>query len=319
MSLDNRIAGLDNLGKRFPHTRCDNLLLEYQVPIPQFYNLQAAAAIYLSACLGLDHPELHEIKLLQNIEHAYPHLRNITPNGMVVPKKDFTLEYNLLVQAFSTVIRSCNIYDLIISWHVPLNLRIKLGTPNLDNLRRNHPTEEVHSDSWAGESSASVTTHLPIFGDSLNNGLKFFTPPPDFKEEWLGPRSSYRDGREITQRYKEIPHSTRKGYLYFQDFAGLHGTHRNKQAGTRISIDTTFVLKRPQRLDGVEHQWRTNERASADVLDRIGSDFLFSFADGLDDRVDNAGGFKHPSNARLICLNTDDDRQSNQSIPNNLT
>ncbi len=58
------------------------------------------------------------------------------------------------------------------------------------NLERAYPTEDIHSDSWAGESSDSVTTMIPIFGDTERNRVDYYTPPEDFQEEWLrGPPS----------------------------------------------------------------------------------------------------------------------------------
>ena len=300
MTLQKRINGLNVLGSRFPHNRLDSMLLEHEIKPSLFSRLRLFTAVYLSKCLTTDAVFEAEQELLRNLESEYDSIRNITPNGMVVPKRHLTLEYNLVVQAFIDIIKFCNIDDLIVSWHIPLNIRIKTGVANPENIGRHHPTEDWHSDSWAGESSASVTTHIPIFGDVRHNHLEFCSPPDHFEEPWLGPQNSYRDGKSIAAKYKPVAAWARAGHLYFQDFAGLHRTARSPGAGMRISIDTTFVLRRPEMIDGIEHAWRTEERADTQFLNNVGLNNLLYFPDGIEDQVDSSSGFKHPTNLSKI-------------------
>ena len=306
MSLEKRIKGFDNLGSRFEHQRLDKVLLEYTIPAELFSKLQAAVSMYVSKCLPGNQFTLEEGDLLRRLEDQYGEVPNITPNGMIVPKKHLVVEYNLVVNAFAEVINSCNMSDLISSWHVPLNLRVKFGKVNESNLGRHHPTEHAHSDSWAGESSESVTTHIPIFGDFERNHLTFFSPPDNFEEEWLGALPSYKDGENIAARYEHLNVVPRKGHLYFHDFSGLHSSYRLPDAGARITIDTTFVLKRPEPILGTEHPWRENERATHEVFTSLGAKKLFYFPDTNEEFVDSEGGFKHPSNLHVLDLEVDD-------------
>lgn len=226
---------------------------------------------------------------------------NVTPNGMVVPKRNTVLEYNLVVRAFARVIEQLGIADMIESWHVPLNVRFKSSEVSALNMSRAHPTEQPHSDSWAGESTESVTVHIPIEGDWRRNRLRMFHPDDEFDEAWLGPRPSYADGAEVLHHYEPVDCAVRLGQVALLDFATLHASTREPGCGPRASIDTTFVL----RKDGMapkEHPWREGERASHEVLMGVGERWLMYFPDAHGERVEVGAGFKHPTRLVLVEL-----------------
>ena len=185
MSLSSRIDGFDILASRFTNDRPYDLVLSYK-PTPELTSkLQLATCLYISKVINCDGITTDERELLSNLRDNYENIPNITPNGLIVPKRHLILEYNLLVSAFIDIVNSLNINDLISSWHVPLNLRYKQGEVNQANMVRHHPTEHVHSDSWAGESTESVTIMIPIFGDTEKNYVQFFKPPNNFAKNFI--------------------------------------------------------------------------------------------------------------------------------------
>tara|TARA_Y100001970_G_C14141847_1_gene807573 strand:+ start:260 stop:1189 length:930 start_codon:yes stop_codon:yes gene_type:complete len=306
LSLQDRKEAFSLLASRFENTKVSDLLLEHKIPNSLKKWLHSSVFIYVSKCLPGDELYLDENSLMNALVENYDKdkIPNMTPNGMLVPKKYLVLEYNQLVRSFAAIIDSLNIRDLISSWHIPLNLRFKAGEVNESNMVRHHPTEHIHSDSWAGESSESVTIQIPIFGDIKNNHVSFYDPPDDFEESWLGPRSSYEDGSDIANRYSKVNFVPNKGHLQFSDFAGLHASTRLPNAGPRLSIDTTFVIKKPNdnRSPETIHKWREGERAMPNLLSNLGSDSLLYFPHGMNEFVDSEGGFKHPSNLKVIDL-----------------
>ena len=90
-------------------------------------------------------------------------------------------------------------------------------------------------------------------------------------------------------------------FLIFSDFSTLHSSSRLKNAGTRLSIDTTFVLKQKNSKEKI-HEWRQEERAIPDKLSNLGSDTFLYFPDDNETWVDSQGGFKHPSNLQIMDL-----------------
>ena len=304
MSLEQRMANFDQMAKRFPATRPAPLIAVYRPSAERFRQIQVAAATYMSKCLGEERFVLDEDDLLAEFQKKAGAIPNITPNGMIVPKRHLILEYNALVRAFVNIINELNIQPFISSWHIPLNLRIKFGTVNEENLKRHHPTEDVHTDSWAGESAESVTTMLFIFGDVARNHVRYYDPPAHFREEWLGALPTYRHGAEIASQYRLLDFVPLKGELVLADFATLHSSTLLPGASSRVSIDTTFALERSRLRGAAEtiHPWRVNERATHEVLNRLGQSHLFVFPDSIHDRVDSQGGFKHPTNLKVVDL-----------------
>ena len=306
MSLELRVEDYDKLCASFQCERPNPLIAVHTIESDLWQRLRLTAAIYMSKCLPGDEVILDEKELLDAYVTHEKTLKNMTPNGMIVPKRHTVLEYNALVRAFADLVDSLGFQHMIQSWHVPMNLRIKYGEVNEANLERRHPTEHVHSDSWAGESTESVTTHLCIFGDTARNHLVFYAAPPDFEEEWLGPRHSYADGFKVAEKYAKIDFVPERGQLILADFASLHASNRLPGAGPRVSIDTTFHLKRAWAEGDQEviHPSRIAERAAHEVLKGIGESHLFMFPDGVDDHVDaNSGlGFKHATNLVVVDL-----------------
>ena len=304
MSLESRKKAFAGLSSRFKCERPTPLISVYKIPSTLFSKLQTVTALYLSKCLGLNEFILDEDELLKRFDEEGDKVPNITPNGMVVPKRHTVLEYNLLVQTFSAIIGTLGIHDLISSWHVPLNVRIKYGEACGENLKRHHPTEHIHSDSWAGESSESVTTMFMILGDTDRNHVSYYDPPENFKEEWLGPRPTYQDGKVLADQYSKVDLAPQKGDLIIADFAELHATSRLPGAKTRVSIDTTFVLKKHEDHREAEniHKWREGERATPHILEKVGEESLLYFPDRADQQVDSQGGFKHPTNLNVVSL-----------------
>lgn len=303
MSLESRVKAFDVLSGRFPCERPSRLISVHKIRSHLWEKLRLCAAIYMSKFLPGGQVILEEKELLNAYVMNQKNISNITPNGMIVPKRNSILEYNNLVRAYADIIGSLEIQDLIVSWHVPLNLRIKFSSPNAENLTRHHPTEDIHSDSWAGESSESVTTQLPIFGDTDNNFVKFYDPPKHFQEDWLQPLATYAAGASIAAQYAEIKdHYYKKGYIALADFTTLHSSSRKTGAEARVSIDTTFALKKelaPGEKETI-HPWREGERMSPEALAGVGETHLFVFPDRLDQQVDSAGGFRHPTNLKVL-------------------
>jgi len=308
MSLQSRLQRFAEFKSRFEVVADHPLIAVHKIDEDLFAKLKHAICVYMSKCLPTQKLYTDETAILGEFARIRALDRNLikncTPNGMLVPKNYTILEYNAVVQAYAAIIESLNVNDFIDSWHVPLNVRYKDGEVVQENLLRHHPTEHIHSDSWAGESPASVTTILPILGDAENNYVTFYAPPDHFEEDWLKPRPSYQDGADIAASYTQVDIPFRAGHVYLADFATLHSSSRKPGSCARVSIDTTFALARSrEELDSAElrmHEWRKEERATQQELFQVGKTKLFVFPDSADQQVDSRGGFKHPTTLKLI-------------------
>jgi hypothetical protein len=303
MSLASRVADFDVLSGRFPCERPSPLVCVHTIPAPRWERLRLAALIYVSKCLPGAPVVLDEGELLAALARHRDEIPNITPNGMLVPKRHTILEFNGLARALADVVAGLGIDDLVDAWHVPMNLRIKFDAVDDGNRGRPHQTELPHSDAWVGTASDSVLTHVPLFGDLERNHLAFYEPPADFAESWLTPLPTFSEGQGYTARYRSLGPVARGGQLALADFAVIHESARLPHAGPRISIDTGFRLRRAPILDQAEMRAsRGREYAAPDVLRTLGERWLLVFPDGPEDRVENQAGGRHPSNWKLVEL-----------------
>ncbi len=130
MSLENRRSRFQNLVKRFDPrmaTLIDPLIARVKIDEKMFHNLKIAVAVYVSSSLPGGRFITDEGELLNAFVRDRQLIKNCTPNGMMVPKKEIALQFNLVVRAFADIVESFNFGDLLTSWHVPLNVRYKDG------------------------------------------------------------------------------------------------------------------------------------------------------------------------------------------------
>ena len=91
MSLNERVEAFDHLSERFENDRPGRLLLSHQIRPDLFKRLQTAAALYISKGFQEDCFVETEQEILEKLDREYDTVSNITPNGMIVPKR-----YNVL-------------------------------------------------------------------------------------------------------------------------------------------------------------------------------------------------------------------------------
>lgn len=225
----------------------------------------------------------------------------ITPNGAIVPKYETTNDFNKINRSFVNLIKSTNFYKNIIKFHVPLNIRIKFKKiPNFF-LKRNMATEIPHSDAWAGEKSTCVNMHIPLFGDNTNNRMVFYYPKK-FNENWLRHLNHFSEGKKFLKFYKKINLRTLKKCATISDFATLHQTLREKNCGSRISLDTTFDIKRKftKNKNNIIHKKRIKEYISLNKFLKLGSKIKFQFNDSINDDFIKNKKHQHYSNFNFV-------------------
>lgn len=276
------------------------------IPSLLFERLQVATANYVMRSLPRVQWSGEMGDVVPAIDSEWGRIQTITAGGIVVPKRNTVLEYNLVLRAFSEIVEAIEIAEYVAEWHVPINIRVKYKTQPLGSKHSPRPSERAHSDAWAGEHPDSVTVHIPLLGDTSGNYVAIYQPHDDFDESWLVPTVS-QDHAEIAQyettlakNYKElISERTALGEVLLLDAAMLHASRRTIHCGTRISLESPFTWINAPARDGLE---RAEEHAPQSVLAGIGNEYLLYFPDRVEDRVDSRGATKHPSNLLLKSL-----------------
>lgn len=215
-------------------------------------------------------------KILTDIKKKRPD--NITHNGLVVPKKETTLEYNLFLKSFYFFIKNSKISDCIKYFIGPPQLRIKYGTKK--KILKNNSSEYLHSDAWTQlNTKKSITIFIPIYGDTDKNYVEFYYPKDKFLEEWLDPRFFSDANNDLFKYYKKTKINYSIGNFILADCSTLHRSVVLNSAKPRVSIDIGIIPKNTEKFKKLKNH------IEKEKIDNIGFNSLFIFNKSIRDKI----------------------------------
>ena len=310
MSLEVRKAYFRKLRKNLQGRKINDLMCETKIPNNLFHNIRFAAINYISKCFKDEETIIDENKLIRKLIKKRKKLTNVTPNGIIVPKNESSLEFNNVLKSYVEILKYFNIIDLIENFHFPPNLRVKFPNISKSNMSRKHPTELMHSDTWTGANPNWIAVHFFLLGDISKNHIRYAEPPKNFKENWLKPLKYSHEGIKISNKFKLINYTPKKGHMVLADASIIHQSYRKRNSGMRVSIDTGFDMKMKKLVSFKKakigkldvKKIRKNETISKNDFIQIGKKTYFHFPDSFDQKISHKGGFKHPTNPKLIRL-----------------
>lgn len=286
MGKAERLGFFDRLAAAMPHDRRTELLIEHRIAPEPFAELRRRAAVYLSASMQLASPIDHDDDaLVRELVKRVPIMSNVTPAGLVKPKRETMLEFNAMQRAYADIIESLSIDDCVDTWSTTINVRLSLPEADPTVAARPYFPGKRHTDVWSSEPSDLVLLNAMIFGDVPGNTIDYFGPPDGFGDDHLVPLTDYADGERLTPGFTRYPMDLRQGGIYVSDCATLHQTRR--AGGTRVSIDTTF--RRPGTAEDKARAARCStvkrlaEYIPFEAWKAIGRDALLVFRDRLGD------------------------------------
>ena len=240
-NLNYRINRMASLKKKWNLKFKHPLILEYKIPKYLNKKFQIFLKSYISKAFNINYQE-NDNYFLKKIEKKKSYRKNVTPNGAVVPKREYNLEYNLLLKTWCEIIKEMtNVAPKELRFfRMTPNIRIKFGKDLKDNLNRGLNTSRAHSDAWV-EGPWGMNCFAPIFGDYKNNNLLFYEPK-QFDEKYLVRSESYLKMKWVMDHYKKIKFLPKPGNIYISDYAMIHNTNRNRNSKIRISIDSTVFV-----------------------------------------------------------------------------
>jgi hypothetical protein len=261
--------------------RIHALILRKKIPESVFRDLCVAVAMYASRSVSGQWVALSEDELMEQLRKHREHLRNATPNGLLTPKQNLTLEYNAVVKAYVDVIDAVGLPSKFIHGWNPPQVRYKDGVDKFDaeSIHRPYATEKIHSDTWVSVWPESVSTMLPLFGDTKHNRVDFFEYPDLPEDNWICPVDDYEHMENIAQGCERLSPCFEKGYLILRDITMLHVTTRDPGAGARISIDSYFTTSKPKG-------GRAQEQFTYDELRSVGTTEILAAPDALGEQIE---------------------------------
>ena len=233
--LANILSGLD-VGDNFPLLKAARLLEA------QFAAVQEVVDQYLQTTLQAYYPDKHFARCNAFFERhlaAIQSLPNITPNGIILPKRETYHAYNHMHAGVADLFDELAVEPYIDGLQTPINLRIVDGTPDPVKDTRARASVKMHSDMWAGEPANAIMVFLPIFDAAGKIGVRWIEPRA-FPEEFMGPLDDFDEGRHLADGGSEYAAGFRAGDLVLADPFLIHATQKNAP-GARLSIDFRFT------------------------------------------------------------------------------
>ena len=243
MSLDYRIKRVDTMVKSWGLERDHDLIASLPLNKNTFDEFKVKIKLYVSKALNFEY-ENNDDLFMKKVNEARSNRKNVTPNGAVVPKREFQLEYNMVLRDWAKIIKEMVKRDekLLSIFRFTPNVRIKYAKELEDNVGRALSTSYAHSDAWV-EGPWGYNCYFPLLGDSDKNNLLFYEPNKgEFDEKMMAASPSYEDMQWVLKHYKKINFKPQKGKVYFSDYCMIHETHRANDCDTRISIDTGLYI-----------------------------------------------------------------------------
>jgi len=228
------------------------LLKSVIVPAAVLAHVRSVVEDYLAATLEAWHPGQHVSRdgtLLTRDAEAIRGLPNITPNGLMLPKRPNARAYNAVHAAVAMMLAELGLTPHIEQVHAPINLRLVDGRADKRIDARPRASAKWHSDMWAGEPAAAVITFLPVFGAPGALGVRW-VEPRDFPTSMARPLDDFKEGESLIEGGREYKVAFDPGVLLLTDPFLVHKTLRDSD-GLRLSVDFRFLSRYQVESDAV--------------------------------------------------------------------
>ena len=294
-SLQYRKDRMTTMANQWGASKVNDLFIHKKIPDALYDELRRSIGMYIAKALHFDYSEDEDV-FIQRLNDNRHDRTNVTPNGGVVPKKEYALEYNMFIRSWCNIVKEFIKDDpsYLKKFRLTPNIRIKYAEELEDNVGRGLDTAWPHSDAWV-EGPWGMNCHLPIFGDTKNNYLHFYKLKDEsaFEDFFLDTSEVYTNMQWVVDFYEDDTIVPERGYINVSDYALLHKTKRNPGAGTRVSIDTTIFAG-----DHDVHPDRKTEYL--DTIPNIGEElFIACLRSEVDEVSDKKTVFSHYTSGSL--------------------
>ena len=85
--------------------KCHDLMASFKPKKKEFDAFKNYIKIYISKSLDIDYFQ-DDTEFLKSLEKGRKNRTNVTPNGGIVPKREFHLEYNLVLREWANLVRN---------------------------------------------------------------------------------------------------------------------------------------------------------------------------------------------------------------------
>lgn len=233
--------------------------------------------VYYWSAISID---LNEKDYLNRHKYFIEILPNITPNGLILPKKETFLAYNMVHKAMDNLLKDVGLDEKIDKIHAPINIRLVKGIKD-NSDQRPRASSKIHTDIWAGEPSGAILCALVVGGDWTASTVRY-VEPTHMPEELLKPLVDYSEGKHVSHTGEHYDTLLDDSGLFIMDSYLLHQTMKMRE-GYRLSIDFRFIPKDKVESDRYNSELRTENYMSYEDWSGYGTARILSTQDPLEE------------------------------------
>lgn len=244
------------------------LLYEITLKKSEILNLKKLSKKYLLQSINSYfnlNIKLKDFKILK-YKKLILNLPNITPNGVIVPKKENLILYNKLQNYLFQLMDRYMMYEICEKIEL-CEVRLMRSSNESYNSNRSYSSSKIHSDTWSGNPCDSKVA-IYIDGDKKNT-IKFYKPrkiDSSFFNKKKNYETAINNYGSVLIKYLD----TNKLTIF--DQACLHQTH-NKNTDIRLSLDFGVILKntniKKKFTNRYKNRFLKNKKTSSIQLKKI--------------------------------------------------
>lgn len=281
VTFDDRAERLEKLTRSAERLQDHPLVQVLKATALQRQRVRTALNLFLWECLNVAFPD-KDFTLSDDMLRDYPQevttLPNITPNGLVLPKRENMLSFNLLQKEAIAAFDALGISDEIARVQYPVNIRMQSGTPNPAVDSRPRASVKAHSDIWAGDPASGILVFLSVLGDPKNSGINFMLPK-EFPLSYVRTLEDYLEGKHLAEGAEMLGSFDERGWFLADPYT-LHQTTKNG-SGWRISLDFRFIPRTRVQSDIDEDATRQPFFISVEEWRKLGVSRFIATQDGM--------------------------------------
>ncbi|MDB5410641.1 MAG: hypothetical protein JWL84_5553 [Rhodospirillales bacterium] len=233
-----KIAARAHLSDDFP------LAKALRLDEAMFSRLEGAVATYLWHSLsGAFHQQTFNLsaRILNDYAPYIMKLPNRTPNGVLLPRHETFLSFNLIHQALAGIFTALDLLPHFSALQCPCNVRIVSGAPDPAAEARPYASNKIHTDVWNAEPISAVLFNIPVLGDTDAVDLVFMEPR-EFPENLRRALDDYTLGERVIASARPYKMKFRMGAAYMSDALSLHQTIK-RGPSLRLSLDFRAIAR----------------------------------------------------------------------------
>lgn len=266
--LEYRVSRIESLQKQLEGVRVHKLM--FAIRLPPFYLARFKLSVLNYVAAALKIPAVDEVNLMEFVNNGNFSRDNVTPNGGIVPKNEYQIEYNLVLKYWGEIFDYFNKTNEIFSRvRIFPSIRLKEGSCDEENVVRPFRTELPHSDSWV-DGYWGLNIHMPIFGDLKGNRLEYFylKDETSFSNKMLGYAKSFEEMQWVLKKCESLGNmAAPPDHLCVSDYLLIHRTKRTEAAKSRISLDSCCVIGK--------HDYKDDDKEFVKKIPRFGVDKIY--------------------------------------------